>query len=174
MDTLFPTGWGHFLAGGLILGAGVALIFLCTGIRAGASGVFTTVYAYFSRRACFRSARAMAERHWRAVFSVGLVVGALLYTVTTDKMVAHGWDMESPRHTAFGGHATFVTHVQPWRLLLGGVLVGFGTRLSRGCTSGHGICGLSAGSRSSLAAVITFMGVAIAVAHLVEALGVRP
>ena len=82
-------------------------------------------------------------------------------------------DLGGPCVTLYD-YPTFVTGVQPWRLLLGGVLVGFGTRLSRGCTSGHGICGLSAGSRSSFAAVITFMSVAIVVAHVTFALGVRP
>ncbi len=47
-------------------------------------------------------------------------------------------------------------------LIIGGLLVGFGTRLGSGCTSGHGVCGLSAGSKRSLFATMTFMGCAAA------------
>jgi uncharacterized membrane protein YedE/YeeE len=58
------------------------------------------------------------------------------------------------------------TQVTPLRLGLGGVLVGFGARLSNGCTSGHGICGLSSLSRPSLVAVLVFMAVAIVTANV--------
>jgi uncharacterized membrane protein YedE/YeeE len=52
--------------------------------------------------------------------------------------------------------------------------VGFGTRLSSGCTSGHGISGLASLSRTSLIAVIVFIGVAIVTANIVQLLGVSP
>lgn len=55
-----------------------------------------------------------------------------------------------------------------------GLLVGFGTRLSGGCTSGHGISGLASLSFTSFCAVIIFMGVAIVTANLVQLLGVLP
>ncbi|MBD2720384.1 YeeE/YedE thiosulfate transporter family protein [Synechococcus sp. FACHB-909] len=64
---------------------------------------------------------------------------------------------------------TYVTPLKPergsrdWRLALGGVLVGFGIRLSSGCTSGHGICGAASFSRASLLAVAVFMAAALAV-----------
>jgi hypothetical protein len=54
------------------------------------------------------------------------------------------------------------------------VLVGFGTRLSSGCTSGHGICGVASFSRASLLAVAVFMAVAIVTARIVLLLGVTP
>jgi len=73
-----------------------------------------------------------------------------------------------------GWRGVWVTEVQPWRLLVGGLLIGFGARLGGGCTSGHGVCGLGSLSPVSLSAVVTFVGVAILTAHLVEALGVRP
>jgi len=57
---------------------------------------------------------------------------------------------------------------------LGGLLVGFGTRLSSGCTSGHGISGLASLSKTSLCAVIVFMGVAVVTANIVQMLGVTP
>ncbi len=58
--------------------------------------------------------------------------------------------------------------------MLGGFLVGFGTRLSQGYTSGHGISGLVSLSTTSLYAVITFLGVGISTALLVQTLGVIP
>jgi uncharacterized membrane protein YedE/YeeE len=64
--------------------------------------------------------------------------------------------------------------VQPWRLFLGGTLVGVGTRVGKGCTSGHGICGVGSASRTSLVGVATFMIVAIGTANIVAALGVTP
>jgi len=59
-------------------------------------------------------------------------------------------------------------------LVVGGLLVGFGTRLGNGCTSGHGVCGLGRGSPRSLAAVLTFMSVAILTVLVTRHLGVRP
>jgi len=68
----------------------------------------------------------------------------------------------------------FLTDVQPWRLFGGGVLVGIGTRLGKGCTAGHGVCGLGSASRTSLVNVALFVGVAIVTAAVVAALGVTP
>jgi uncharacterized protein len=68
-----------------------------------------------------------------------------------------GWGPGQAMHTA----------VPVWQLLLGGVLVGFGSRLSNGCTSGHGICGLGSLQLPSLVAVLTFMGTAFITAQLV-------
>jgi len=59
-------------------------------------------------------------------------------------------------------------------LIVGGLLVGFGTRLGGGCTSGHGVCGLSRGSPRSLVAVAVFMGVAALTVFAVRAIGGAP
>lgn len=155
MEFPFSSGWTHFLAGGFLVGAGTLLVFLGTGIRAGASGFFTTSLSYVLRGARFTGRRVLGERRWRTVFSAGLVLGAALFTL-------------------LAGQGAFQTGVPTVRLLLGGILVGFGTRMSRGCTSGHGICGLSAGARSSLVAVPVFLAVAIATALLLRGLGVTP
>ena len=153
---LFPNGWTSYLLGGVLVGTGVGLIFLLTGLRAGASSVFTTTWSWLSRFEYFSRGEFKAARSWRLVFTLGLIGGAALFVV----LQASDQD--------------FVTAVAPWRLALGGLFVGFGTRLSRGCTSGHGICGLAAGSRPSLLAVLVFMGVAILVAQGVHAAGVSP
>ena len=72
------------------------------------------------------------------------------------------------------GGAPTHTQVAPWRLLAGGFLVGFGSRLGGGCTSGHGICGLASLQRPSLAAVVTFLATGMATAQLVARLGISP
>ena len=78
---------------------------------------------------------------WRAAFVPGLVLGALAYVLTADVPVA-------------------VVAPLP-AVVAGGLLVGFGTRLGSGCTSGHGLCGLARLSRRSVAATATFFGVAM-------------
>ncbi len=63
------------------------------------------------------------------------------------------------------------TQVAAWQLPVGGFIAGFGARMSNGCTSGHGICGLASLQIPSLLAVATFLTTAIVVAHVVLALG---
>lgn len=150
---LFPNGVWPYAIGGLFVGLGVALIFVLTGYIAGASSILDALWSYVSRLRWFRE--DAAERDWRVALLLGLISGAALYAVAVQ-----------------GG--AWVTEVQPWRLLVGGLLIGFGARLGLGCTSGHGVCGLGSLSPVSLSAVVTFVGVAILTAHLVEALGVRP
>ena len=152
----FPNGWWPYLAGGLLVGLGVGAIFLTTGLRAGASSVLTSTWSWISRSAYFQRPVFREARVWRLVFTAGLVVGAMAFALTA------------------GRDQTWVTAVEEWRLLVGGLLVGFGTRLSRGCTSGHGICGLAAGSKTSAVAVVIFIAVAIVVAQATRAAGVAP
>jgi uncharacterized membrane protein YedE/YeeE len=152
----FPNGIAHYLTGGLILGTGVAAIFLLSGRIAGASGFFSTTLSWCSSLTDLRQPGYLASRNWRLAFAVGMILGAAIFTFTWNDGV------------------TFHTTVQPWRLAIGGFLVGLGTRIARGCTSGHGICGLSSLSLPSLAAVMTFMGVAIATAFVARAFGVAP
>lgn len=154
MVNLFPLGVTQYLVGGLLVGLGVALIFVMTGIYAGASSFFSSTWSWFSRARYFHQAVYTNARVWRLVFTAGLIGGALVFT--------------------FFSGSWFVTEVQWWRLLLGGFLVGVGTRMSRGCTSGHGICGLASWSFPSLVAVIVFMGIAIATAFAISSLGVLP
>ncbi|MEF8778085.1 MAG: YeeE/YedE thiosulfate transporter family protein, partial [Natronomonas sp.] len=73
-----------------------------------------------------------------------------------------------------GGFTIWLTDVQPWRLFLGGIFVGIGTRVGKGCTSGHGVCGVGSVSRTSLVGVVTFLTVAILTANFVAAMGVSP
>lgn len=80
---------------------------------------------------------------WRAAFVAGLVLGALAYV----------W--------AVGGAAAVEVTASVPVLVIGGLLVGFGTRLGSGCTSGHGLCGLARFSKRSAVATAVFFGVAM-------------
>jgi len=145
---LFPHGWEPYLFGGLLIGAGVALLFVLTGLIGGMSTVYSSTWSYLVPRPFFQQANLTSSRAWRLAYAVGLIVGAGLWFV-------------------FSGQPSRVTvSVPTWQLFIGGILVGYGARLSQGCTSGHGICGLASLSRPSLVAVITFMGTAFLTANI--------
>lgn len=153
MAELFPAGITHYAIGGILIGIGVVFIYAFTGRLAGASTFLESTLSYVSEVDRFGQYRA--SRDWRVVFTLGIVLGAGLYAVTFQ-----------------GG--IWVTEVQWWRLLIGGVLIGIGTRLGKGCTSGNGICGVASASRTSIANVAVFMAVAIGVALIVQAAGIQP
>ena len=152
MSELFPQGYAHYLAGGLMIGAGVGLLFLLTGLIGGMSSVFSSTWSYVSKVPYFQTPRYMRSRRWRLVYAAGLILGGLLYL-------------------GLGGEP-FQTDVGTWRLMVGGLLIGFGARLSKGCTAGHGICGLASLQWPSLLAVMIFLSTAIGIAHLMRWLGV--
>src|SRR5260221_14658615 len=81
LDSLFPLGWSHYLAGGLLLGAGISLLFVFTGLIGGMSTVFTTVWSFFSRAPYFREERFISSRVWRLVYAAGLLAGALAWAL---------------------------------------------------------------------------------------------
>ncbi|RME58954.1 MAG: YeeE/YedE family protein, partial [Caldilineae bacterium] len=143
---LFPNGIWPYLAGGVLLGVAVSMIYLSTGIIAGASTFLESTLSFVFPDT-FRA--HIPSRNWRLIFTGGMVMGGLIYALT------------------IGGGA-WVTQVQWWRLFVGGVLVGFGTRLGKGCTSGHGICGVGSLSSASIVNVVIFVAVAIGTAQLVQ------
>ena len=151
----FPNGIARYLVGGLLIGVGVATIYLGTGIIAGASTFLETTLSYASGLSRFNRAKYVTSRDWRIVFTAGIVVGGAVYAVAFQDGI-------------------WVTQVQPWRLGVGGVLVGIGTRLGKGCTSGHGVCGVGSISNASLVNVVTFVGFAAGTALLVQVAGVSP
>ena len=152
-EQLFPEGIARYAIGGLFVGLGTAIIYAATAISAGASTFLESTLSYVSDRSRFQQYRS--SRDWRIVFTLGIVLGAAVYAVV--------WQGEA-----------WTTDVQAWRLLLGGVFVGVGTRVGKGCTSGHGVCGIGSRSRTSLVGVITFLTVAIVTAQVVALLGVSP
>lgn len=145
---MFPFGWTHYLAGGLLLGLGVSLLFVLTGLVGGMSSVYSTTWSYVVRKPYFQQASLMQSRQWRLVYAAGLILGAAAWWLLS------------------GQEGRVIVTVPTWQLFVGGVLVGYGARLSQGCTSGHGICGLASLSRPSLAAVLTFMGTAFLTANV--------
>jgi uncharacterized membrane protein YedE/YeeE len=122
------------LAGGVLIGLASIVLMLFAGRIAGISGI---VGGLMNRR--------LGDWAWRATFTIGLIGGAYLTTTAIEP--------DFTPHIAAGTPA----------LVLGGLLVGFGTRLGNGCTSGHGICGLSRFSARSLVATLLFMISAAAV-----------
>lgn len=152
---LFPFGWQHYLAGGLIIGAAVALMFVTTGLVTGMSTVFSSTWSYVSQAAFFQQPRFTGSRRWRLVLATGLVIGAALWWL------------------ALGPAGGVQTALPPAQLALGGFIAGYGARMSNGCTSGHGICGLASLQVPSALAVVIFLTTAIATAQLVAAFGGR-
>ena len=120
------------LLGGLLIGVSATLLLVLNGRVAGISGILGGV-AYPARN----------EIGWRLAFLAGLIVAPLLYA-------AFGGALPPVELTASIGV-----------LIVAGLLVGFGTRLGAGCTSGHGVCGIGRGSPRSLVATAVFMITAI-------------
>jgi uncharacterized membrane protein YedE/YeeE len=153
---MFPLGVTSYILGGVIIGLGVSFVYVLTGQHATQSSLFSSTISYFSKIPYFNRKTYLDSREWRLYFAAGVILGALIYTVTI-----------SP-------DGFWTTSVQWWRLLIGGFLVGFGTRLSSGCTSGHGISGIASLSTTSLFAVITFIVVGAITANIILLLGVTP
>ena len=127
------------LLGGALIGLASALLLLTDGRVAGISGILSR--ALVPERGDFA---------WRAAFLLGLPLGALAVIRATGD--AHGF--------AITPH---------WPVLAaGGLLVGFGSALGSGCTSGHGVCGIARGSRRSIAATCTFMATGVATVLVVR------
>lgn len=124
------------LAGGLLIGLAAAMFALFNGRIAGISGVLGGL---------LRPVRG--DIAWRVAFVAGLVGAPLLYSLVGT--------LPHPEIDASGG-----------ALLLAGLLVGVGTRYGSGCTSGHGVCGLSRMSPRSLVATASFMATGFATVFL--------
>ncbi len=174
-ETLFPNGISRYAVGGLLVGLGAVVIYLGTGIPAGASTFLESTLSYVSGQSRFQQYRP--SRDWRVVFTLGIVAGAFVYALTFQSgLLSSG--LYEPGTTGqlydVGGFSLWLTDVQPWRLFLGGILVGIGTRIGKGCTSGHGVCGVGSASKTSIVGVMTFLLVAIGTAQVVMALGVSP
>ncbi|MCC5795489.1 MAG: YeeE/YedE family protein [Chromatiales bacterium] len=116
------------LAGGLMIGSAALLLLALSGRIAGVSGIVNGAIE-----------NPGSDRTWRLAFVLGLVAGGSLYLLVWPQGV-----------TVREGFPT------GW-LIAAGLLVGFGTRLGSGCTSGHGVCGIGRLSPRSLVATLTFM-----------------
>jgi uncharacterized membrane protein YedE/YeeE len=133
------------IAGGALIGLSAGLLFLFNGRIAGVSGIFGDALTN----------PKLPETAARVLLLVGLVVGYLLVR----HFVAGTGGLQL--QTGWGG------------MVLAGLLVGYGTRLGGGCTSGHGICGIARVSPRSLAATAMFMAAGVATVFLLRLAGWR-
>ena len=127
------------LLGGMFIGLSASAMLLANGKIAGISGIVAGLLS--------------PTKHdilWRLVFVAGLLAGGFLLRFFSTR----SFEIGSVRS---GG-----------ALALAGLLVGFGTRLGNGCTSGHGVCGISRGSKRSLIATATFMAMGAAAVYIVN------
>jgi uncharacterized membrane protein YedE/YeeE len=122
----------HALAGGCLIGLASLIAAAFSGKVPGISGVFGRLLL-----------PATPDKRWRVVFLVGLIGGAALCFAL--------WES-----------AALFRSVRPLGVMaVAGLLVGFGTRLGKGCTSGHGVCGVATGAKDSITATMIFVGVAM-------------
>jgi len=135
-----PPSWLFALIGGALIGAAGSLLFLTHGRIAGISGVLGSLLPPFAH-----------DRGWRLAFMGGILAVGLVGGLVAPALVG-----ASVRSLPL--------------VIVAGLLVGFGTRMGSGCTSGHGVCGLSRLSSRSLVAVTTFMTTGVVTASLAGAL----
>ncbi len=133
------SAWLTPLIGGILIGLAATLLLWLNGRIAGISGILGGVVM----------PRA-GETAWRVLFLLGLIGAG-----TAGLLLVPG---------AYTPRQGFPV----WMLVVAGLLVGFGTRMGNGCTSGHGVCGLGRLSPRSFAAVLTFMATAIATTFVVR------
>lgn len=132
--------WSEFtpwsaLAGGLLIGLSAALLIALLGRVAGISGITGALLQV-------PTWSSVKQWGWRLAFIIGMVSAPLIW-----QLFAPLPDMKMPSN--------------PFVIIAAGLLVGFGTRMGSGCTSGHGVCGLSRLSLRSLAATATFMATGV-------------
>lgn len=132
------------LTGGVLIGLAAAIMLLGAGRIAGVSGIAARAFGL---------ADGSQPRAGAWAFVIGLPLGALIVMSFTAEAVP-----------AFASPVT---------LVIAGLMVGIGTRLGSGCTSGHGVCGMSRLSQRSLVAVATFMATGFATVAAMNAIGIE-
>lgn len=127
-----PVEWILALFGGVLIGVSVTAMLWLNGRVTGISGIFNGLLSY-----------SKGDMAWRAAFVGGLFSGGLLIEIirpgSVTNVLEYGWGTAA----------------------VAGVLVGFGTVLGSGCTSGHGVCGMSRLSPRSTIATLTFMALGV-------------
>lgn len=123
------------LFGGALIGLAAVWLYLSLGRVAGISGIAANALLRWK------------ENMWPVMFVIGLGIGGWLAYLLSDSR---------PEVSLSGEHSLW--------LLVGGLLVGFGTRMGSGCTSGHGVCGMARLSKRSIAATLTFLAVGMVTA----------
>ncbi|WP_119070077.1 YeeE/YedE family protein [Rubrobacter indicoceani] len=126
------------LVGGVMIGLSATLLLLLSGRVAGISGIVGGIFT--------KGEKSL----WRVAFVVGMLFAAVGYVAVVGREGLVELDVSLPL------------------VVLGGLLVGFGTRLGSGCTSGHGVCGIARFSKRSIVATITFFVVAMVTVFIVR------
>ncbi len=135
-----PDSYSNGLIGGCLIGLGSLLAMIASGKVPGVSGVFGRLLR-----------PATKDKGWRIMFLLGLIAGAfLLFHFNTD----------AARFVVPAGRSSI------WIFAIAGIVVGFGTRLGGGCTSGHGVCGMGMGVRDSIIATLVFMAAGFVTVYL--------
>jgi len=130
--------WLKYLVGGVLIGLSATLLLAFNGRIAGISSIVNGAITFSPKEV------------WRWFFILGMLLGGALY------------------ESKLASQPTPTSIFSPWTMIVGGFLVGFGTRMGSGCTSGHGVCGLGRLSLRSLVAVLTFLITAILTVFVVR------
>lgn len=136
-----PNWLGGVIGGGLI-GTSAVLLLLFNGRITGISGIVGSLVVN----------RPSSDGLWRMMFVIGLLIGAGIYLVVDGELQIQ---MQASRPM----------------LILAGLLVGFGSSLGSGCTSGHGVCGIARCSKRSITATLVFIGIAMLTVFTKRVLG---
>jgi uncharacterized membrane protein YedE/YeeE len=131
------------LLGGLIIGLAVAILYLMRGNYTGISGIYFNVIS--------------ANKNgflWRLLFIIGLIIGPIILSFFSYNDL--GFEMPN---------------TNPIIIIVGGLLVGYGTQLGSGCTSGHGVCGIGRLSIRSIIGTCVFVGAGVLTVLLTRSLG---
>lgn len=137
--------WLNALWGGIIIGLSVSLMLLLNGRVTGISGIINGALA-----------PVKGDTAWRLLFILGLFLGGLVLKFLNPEVFSGSLP------TGIG------------TTVVAGLLVGFGTIMGSGCTSGHGVCGISRLSLRSIVATVSFIGAGVAAVFFFKSLGVLP
>ncbi|WP_139684280.1 YeeE/YedE family protein [Vibrio tasmaniensis] len=150
--------WDAFF-GGMLLGASAIVLMLGIGRVAGISGIVSRLLPSTKNKRLESGSESSSEtsiekteKHWRLAFVVGMVVSGWL-------LIPTGYQL--PR----------LEEINVVVVIVAGLLVGFGTKVANGCTSGHGIVGMARLSKRSIVATCVFMGVAIVTVFIKNLIG---
>lgn len=135
--------WINALLGGVIIGISASLMLLLNGRVTGVSGIINGILS-----------PVKGDTAWRVSFIVGLFLGGLV--------------LKALKPATFSGALATET----WTIVAAGLFVGFGTVMGSGCTSGHGVCGISRLSPRSLVATVCFMASGILAVYFFRIIGV--
>lgn len=134
--------WIDALIGGILIGASTSILLALNGRVTGISGIVAGLLS-----------PQKGETQWRWFLLLGLLMGGIILLLLRPE------SFSAPEGTPY------------WRLTLAGLLVGFGTLLGNGCTSGHGVCGISRLSARSIVATLAFIGAGVLTVYFVRYFG---